>query len=201
MQLVLASASPRRAELLRTAGFAFEVRPADVDETPRPAEPPATYALRVARDKALAAAERVNRPDAWILAADTVVVVDGGILGKPAGPADARRMLSMLSGVVHEVLTAVVVRHAGSETSEVVSTRVHFTALSAAEIDWYVESGEPDGKAGAYAIQGLGSRFVDWIEGSWSNVVGLPVATVYRMLGGAACYAHVNPAGRETYEC
>ena len=201
MQLVLASASPRRAELLRTAGFAFEVRPADVDETPRPAEPPATYALRVARDKALAAAERVNGTDAWILAADTVVVVDGGILGKPTGPADARRMLSMLSGVVHEVLTAVVVRHAGSETSEVVSTRVRFTTLSAAEMDWYVESGEPDGKAGAYAIQGRGSRFVDWIEGSWSNVVGLPVATVYRMLGGAACYAHVNPAGRETYEC
>jgi septum formation protein len=201
MQLVLASASPRRAELLRTAGFAFEVRPADVDETPRPAEPPAAYALRVARDKALAAAERVNRYDAWILAADTVVVADGEILGKPTGPADARRMLSMLSGVVHEVLTAVVVRHAEGETSEVVSTRVRFTPLSAAEIDWYVESGEPDGKAGAYAIQGLGSRFVDWIEGSWSNVVGLPVATVYRMLGGAACYAHVNPAGRETYEC
>jgi septum formation protein len=201
MQLVLASASPRRAELLRTAGFAFEVRPADVDETPRPAEPPATYALRVARDKALAAAERVNGTDAWILAADTVVVVDGRILGKPTGPADARRMLSLLSGVVHEVLTAVVVRHAGSEASEVVSTRVRFTTLSAAEMDWYVESGEPDGKAGAYAIQGLGSRFVDWIEGSWSNVVGLPVATVYRMLGGAACYAHVNPAGRETYEC
>jgi len=201
MQLVLASASPRRAELLKTAGFTFEVRPADVDETPRPAEPAATYVLRVARDKALAAAERVNGNDAWILAADTVVVVSGRILGKPTGPAEARRMLSMLSGVVHEVLTAVVVRHAGSETSEVVSTRVHFTALSAAEIDWYVESGEPDGKAGAYAIQGLGSRFVDWIEGSWSNVVGLPVATVYRMLGGAACYAHVNPAGRETYEC
>jgi len=201
MQLVLASASPRRAELLKTAGFTFEVRPADVDETPRPAEPAATYVLRVARDKALAAAERVNGNDAWILAADTVVVVSGRILGKPTGPAEARRMLSMLSGVVHEVLTAVVVRHAGSETSEVVSTRVRFTALSAAEIDWYVESGEPDGKAGAYAIQGLGSRFVDWIEGSWSNVVGLPVATVYRMLGGAACYAHVNPAGRETYEC
>jgi septum formation protein len=201
MQLVLASASPRRAELLRTAGFTFEVRPADVDETPRPAEPPASYALGVARDKALAAAERVNGTDAWILAADTVVVVDGRILGKPTGPADARRMLSLLSGVVHEVLTAVVVRHAGSETSEVVSTRVRFTTLSAAEMDWYVESGEPDGKAGAYAIQGRGSRFVDWIEGSWSNVVGLPVATVYRMLGGAACYAHVNPAGRETYEC
>jgi septum formation protein len=200
MQLVLASASPRRAELLRTAGFTFEVRPADVDETPRAGEPPASYALRVARDKALAASDRVG-DDVWILAADTVVLVDGQILGKPSSSADARRMLSLLSGVVHEVLTAVVVRHGGSETSEVVSTRVRFTALGPAEIDWYVESGEPDGKAGAYAIQGLGSRFVDWIEGSWSNVVGLPVATVYRMLGRTACYAHLNPAGRETYEC
>jgi septum formation protein len=107
----------------------------------------------------------------------------------------------MLSGAVHEVLTAVVVRHGGEEASEVVSTRVRFAVLSPAEIDWYVASGEPDGKAGAYAIQGLGSRFVDRIEGSWSNVVGLPVATVYRMLGGRPCYAHVNPAGRETYEC
>ena len=119
MQLVLASASPRRAELLRTAGFTFDVRPADVDETPRPAEPPATYALRVARDKALAAADGIGDA-AWILAADTVVVVDGQILGKPSSHADARRMLSLLSGVVHEVLTAVVVRHGGSETSEVV---------------------------------------------------------------------------------
>jgi septum formation protein len=200
MQLVLASASPRRAELLRTAGFTFDVRPADVDETPRPAEPPAAYALRVARDKALAAADGIGDA-AWILAADTVVVVDGQILGKPSSHPDARRMLSLLSGVVHEVLTAVVVRHGGSETSEVVSTRVRFTKLSPAEIDWYLESGEPDGKAGAYAIQGLGSRFVDWIEGSWSNVVGLPVAAVYRMLGRAPCYAHLNPAGRKTYEC
>jgi septum formation protein len=200
MQLVLASASPRRAELLRTAGFTFDVRPADVDETPRPDEAPATYALRVARDKALTAADRVDG-DVWILAADTVVVVDGQILGKPSSSADARRMLALLSGVVHEVLTAVVVRHDGSEASEVVSTRVRFMTLEPAEIDWYVESGEPDGKAGAYAIQGLGSRFVEWIEGSWSNVVGLPVATVYRMLGRTACYAHLNPAGRETYEC
>jgi septum formation protein len=201
MQLVLASASPRRAELLRTAGFSFDVRPADVDETPRADEPPAAYALRVARDKALATAGRLDGADVWILAADTVVVVDGHILGKPTDHADARRMLSMLSGVVHEVLTAVVVRHDEVETSEVVSTRVRFAALGPAEIDWYVASGEPDGKAGAYAIQGLGSRFVDRIEGSWSNVVGLPLATVYRMLGGGACYAHVNPAGRETYEC
>jgi len=203
MQLILASASPRRAELLRTAGFSFDVRPADVDETPQPAEPPAKYVLRVARDKAVAAAARLgpSENDAWILAADTVVVVEGQILGKPSGAADARRMLAMLSGVVHEVLTAVVVRQGGGESSEVVSTRVRFAELGTAEIDWYVQTGEPDGKAGAYAIQGVGSRFIDWIEGSWSNVVGLPVATVYRMLGGVACYAHLNPARRETYEC
>ena len=201
MLLVLASASPRRAELLKAAGFSFEVRPADVDETPRPAEAPATYALRVARDKAMAADRPIDAADVWILAADTVVVVDGHILGKPADRSDARRMLSMLSGAVHEVLTAVVVRHNGAETSEVVSTRVRFAALTPDEIAWYVASGEPDGKAGAYAIQGLGSRFIDRIEGSWSNVVGLPVATVYRMLGGGACYAHLNPAGRATYEC
>ena len=185
MQLVLASASPRRAELLRTAGFSFDVRPADVDETPRPGELPAAYALRVARDKALTAAGRAGA-EACILAADTVVVVGSEILGKPSDDSDARRMLSMLSGTIHEVLTAVVVRYDGAEASEVASTRVCFLPLTDVEIDWYVGSGEPDGKAGAYAIQGLGSRFVDWIEGSWSNVVGLPVATVYRMLGRAS---------------
>jgi septum formation protein len=184
MQLVLASASPRRAELLRTAGFSFDVRPADVDETPQPDERPADYALRVARDKARAAAGRADA-SSCILAADTVVVVGSEILGKPSDQDDARRMLSMLSGTVHEVLTAVVLRQEDRESAEVASTRVRFVPLSEAEIDWYVESGEPDGKAGAYAIQGLGSRFVDWIEGSWSNVVGLPLATVYRMLGPA----------------
>jgi len=184
MQLVLASASPRRAELLRTAGFTFDVRPADVDETPWPGESPAAYALRVARDKALTAAADADS-DSGILAADTVVVVGTQILGKPTDRADARRMLTMLSGIVHEVLTAVVLRHGDRESSEVASTRVRFLQLSDAEIAWYVQSGEPEGKAGAYAIQGLGSRFVDWIEGSWSNVVGLPVATVYRMLGPA----------------
>ena len=184
MQLVLASASPRRAERLRTAGFSFEVHPADVDETPQPGELPAAYALRVARDKAGTTAARCA-PGSCILAADTVVVAGTQILGKPEDPGDARRMLALLSGAVHEVLTAVVVRHGEREASEVASTRVRFVTLSAAEIDWYVASGEPEGKAGAYAIQGLGSRFVDRIEGSWSNVVGLPVATVYRMLGPA----------------
>jgi septum formation protein len=180
MRLVLASASPRRAELLTSAGFDFDVAPADVDETPRPNEPPADYALRVARAKARAAAGRhEGRP---ILAADTVVVAGGQLLGKPAGATDAKKMLRLLSGSVHEVLTAVVLVAGGREAVEVVSTRVRFAPLSDAEIESYVATGEPEGKAGAYAIQGRASRFIDWIEGSWSNVVGLPVAAVYRIL-------------------
>lgn len=185
MRLVLASASPRRAELLATAGFLFDVAPADVDETPHDREDPAAYALRVAREKAAAAAGRAAVRDRPVLAADTVVEADGRILGKPAGASDAREMLELLSGNVHAVHTGVVLLAGGRTAAEVVTTRVRFIPLSAAEIAWYIATGEPDGKAGAYAIQGHGSRFVDWIEGSWSNVVGLPVATVYRMLRDA----------------
>jgi septum formation protein len=183
MRLVLASASPRRAELLSTAGFTFEVEPVGVDETPQPAEQPTDYALRVARDKA-AAWRRQHDGDATacILAADTVVVADGEILGKPSNREHARELLSLLSGTTHLVHTGVVLRLADEELAEVVTTRVRFLELSGAEIDWYLQSGEAEGKAGAYGIQGRASRFVDWIEGSWSNVVGLPVATVYRML-------------------
>jgi septum formation protein len=181
MRLVLASASPRRAELLTSAGFSFDVAPADVDETPRGGEPPADYALRVARDKARVIS--ATRGDAHpILAADTVVVAARRILGKPENDDEARQMLTVLSGSVHDVLTAVVFLHDGREVAEVASTRVRFAALTADEIDWYIRTGEPRGKAGAYAIQGLGARFVEWIEGSWSNVVGLPLAPVYRML-------------------
>ena len=182
MRLVLASASPRRAELLALAGLTHEICPADVDETPRLAEPPEDYALRVARDKAAAVVSRQGTAAAPVLAADTVVVADGWMMGKPADAREAREMLTALSGTVHKVHTAVVLHTTGQVLAEVVTTRVRFVQLSPSEIDWYVESGEPDGKAGAYAIQGLGSRFVEWIEGSWSNVVGLPVATVYRML-------------------
>jgi septum formation protein len=180
MTLILASGSPRRAELLSSAGFVFDVAPADVDETPAPEEAPEPYALRVARDKAATAARR--DPDSTVLAADTVVAVGGQILGKPADLADAERMLRLLSGVIHQVHTAVVIRRGADEQSDVVTTRVRFVPLTAPEITWYVASGEPDGKAGAYAIQGRGARFIDWIEGSWSNVVGLPIATVYRLL-------------------
>lgn len=180
MRLVLASASPRRAELLAAAGFSFDVAPASVDETPRTGEPARAYALRVAREKAAAASH--DRPDAAILGADTVVVVDGTILGKPQDAADAVRMLTLLSGNEHIVQTAISIRANGRETSDVTETRVHFLPLSPEEIAWYVATGEPDGKAGAYAIQGRAARFIDRIDGSWSNVVGLPVSTVYRML-------------------
>jgi septum formation protein len=180
MTLILASASPRRAELLSSAGFVFDVAPADVDETPAPDEAPEPYALRVARDKAATGARR--DPDNTVLAADTVVAVGGQILGKPADLADAERMLRLLSGVIHQVHTAVVVRRGADERSDVVTTRVRFVPLTASEIAWYVASGESAGKAGAYAIQGRGARFIDWIEGSWSNVVGLPIATVHRLL-------------------
>ena len=185
MPLILASASPRRAELLTAAGFIFTVSPADVDETPLAGEDGRSYALRVAIDKARAAAARHEGTDP-ILAADTVVVSAAGeILAKPVDRADAARMLRILSGDVHDVHTAVVLIHGGRLLSEVATTRVRFSALDEREIDWYVSSGEPDGKAGAYGIQGRAARYVEWLEGSWSNVVGLPVSTVYRLLKSA----------------
>lgn len=182
MPLILASASARRAELLRAAGFDFDVVSPDVEEIPGAGEAPAAYTLRVARDKARHVAGLHPAPDAVILAADTEVVAGGRILGKPADVEDARRMLRMLSGAVHDVLTAVVVLARGTETAEVVTTAVHFTSLTEADLDWYVRTGEPMGKAGGYAIQGGAARFVERIEGSWSSVVGLPIAAVHRLL-------------------
>jgi septum formation protein len=180
-RLVLASASPRRAELLASAGYAFTVDPADVDEAERPGEAPPDYVLRVARDKARAVAAR-RRPGEIVLAADTTVVANGEILAKPADESDAIRMLEVLAGAVHLVFTGVVAISGGREEADVVSTRVRLLPLGREDIRWYVETGEPMGKAGGYAIQGRAARFVDWIEGSWSNVVGLPVATVSQMI-------------------
>jgi septum formation protein len=195
MRLILASASPRRAELLTAAGFAFEVRVTNVDETPGTGESPREYVVRVAREKALAAqgpahAGRLEPappgPDdagrQIILGADTTVVVDGEILGKPVDDDDARRMLRRLSGRAHEVLTGLSIRTGTDERSAVESTAVSFKPLTDQEIAWYVGSGEGRDKAGAYAIQGLGSRFIPRIEGSYSNVVGLPIATVHLLL-------------------
>ena len=182
MRLILASASPRRAELLASAGFDFEIAPADVDESRLPDEQPASYALRVAIAKAGAAVRVERNLGAVILAADTVVVIGDRILGKPSDDADARTMLGLLSGTVHTVLTAVVLRTGSRQRSEVVGTRVHFRPLTGDDIAWYLGTREQEGKAGAYAIQGHAARFIDWIDGSWSNVVGLPIATVDRLL-------------------
>jgi septum formation protein len=153
-----------------------------VDEAVRDGEEPRAYALRVAEDKAEVAMTHCRKSGSVVLAADTVVVAEGQILAKPEDAADARRMLKTLSGAVHAVHTAVVLRAANASVSEVVTTRVRLLPLSDAEIEWYIGTGEPWGKAGAYAIQGRAARFIDWIDGSWSNVVGLPIATVYRLL-------------------
>jgi septum formation protein len=180
--LILASASPRRAELLTAAGYGFTVQSADVDESEVAGETPEAYVLRVAWAKARTVAKARRESGSVVLAADTTVVANGEILAKPADESDAIRMLKTLSGVIHEVLTGVVVIGGDRELAEVARTRVRLLPLSLEEILWYVGTGEPMGKAGAYAIQGRAARFVDWIDGSWSNVVGLPVSTVAEML-------------------
>jgi septum formation protein len=180
--VVLASASPRRQELLTAAGIPFEVLPVDVDETPLDGELPEEHVRRLALAKAEAALAR--RPEAVVLGADTIVVAGGRILGKPRDAEDAARMLRALAGRAHEVLTGVALSSVRGTMFELERTRVWFAPLSDQEIADYVASGEPRDKAGAYAIQGLAARFVVRIDGSYSNVVGLPVALVYRLLKG-----------------
>lgn len=206
--LVLASASPRRHELLRNAGISFIVQPADIDETPLPSEPPLECAQRLAREKALSVSR--TRSQNLVLGADTIVVIDEAILGKPVDADDAVRMLRLLSGRVHRVITGVclvgtvpsgqwpvigkaeprprsyeILRTENRElrtASE--TTLVTMSELSEDEIREYVATGEPMDKAGAYAIQGMASRWIPRLEGDYSNVVGLPVAMVYAMLRG-----------------
>jgi septum formation protein len=180
--LILASSSPRRAALLRAAGIPFKVVPTDVDETVLKLEPPGDHVRRLSREKAAAAF--AAHPDAVVLGADTIVTVGGEIMGKPRDAADAIRMLRLLSGREHEVLTGVALVAKRGIVVEVARTRVWVNPLSEVEIADYVATGEPLDKAGAYGIQGLGARFIDRIQGSYSNVVGLPVALVYRLLKG-----------------
>jgi septum formation protein len=180
-RLILASASPRRAELLRAAGIEFDVMSANVDETMDVEDTPEGYVRRVAQLKAEAVLPRAGeRP---VLGADTIVIVDQTVLGKPSDIADAGRMLRLLAGREHSVMTGVCLINPAAESGRVqlsmTRTSVGFAALTDEEISWYVASGEPMDKAGAYAIQGLASRFVTRIDGSYSNVVGLPVALVY----------------------
>lgn len=181
--IVLASASPRRQELLRNAGISFTVEPANIDETPLPGEPPKNCVERLAREKALAVHPRC--PSDYVLGADTIVVIDNIILGKPRDAEDAARMLQLLSGRKHEVITGVCLcSPAGSESEITASetTLVTMCEISDEEIESYVATGEPMDKAGAYAIQGIASRWIPRIEGDYSNVVGLPVARVHSML-------------------
>jgi septum formation protein len=182
--LVLASASPRRQELLRSAGIQFEVQPANILENAMPGESAKACAERLARDKALAVARL--RPRDCVLGADTVVVVDGQyddqLLGKPRDAEDAARMLRMLSGREHRVITGVCLVVNGQPTVSSETTLVSMSEITREEIADYVASGEPMDKAGAYAIQGIASRWIPRIEGDYSNVVGLPVALVFRML-------------------
>jgi predicted house-cleaning NTP pyrophosphatase (Maf/HAM1 superfamily) len=233
MRLILASASPRRAELLTAAGYSFETCAVDIDEHVRQGELPADYVRRLAQAKSAAAAGSLlrlegaagslhatsaaprqgygglpkfaaegaggsptlessdgmscvgssfNRTDAVVLAADTSVVVDDRIFGKPRDDEEAAAMIRQLAGRAHQVLTGMSLRHASREMGGVESTAVWFTALTAEDVEWYIASGEGRGKAGAYAIQGLASRFIPRIEGSYSNVVGLPIATVHALI-------------------
>lgn len=180
--IVLASGSPRRSEILTNAGMAFvRMVPANVDETPLSGELPRDYVERLARDKA----ESVNAKEGQVvLGADTTVVVDGTILGKPSSPADAARMLRLLSGRSHDVITGICLRSARGQIVDAAITGVWFAALSDDEIEAYVASGEPMDKAGAYGIQGLASKFVERIDGCYFNVMGLPIALVRKHLRG-----------------
>jgi septum formation protein len=192
VQLVLASASPRRADLLRAAGFTFDVRAIDLDERAHEGEPASSYVRRLAMEKSAAALSQIEPsylgrtlsgpPNLVVLGADTAVVVDGRILGKPASDLDAEAMLRQLSGRRHEVLTGVSLRTPGVELGTVESTAVFFAPIGDQDVDWYVKSGEGRDKAGAYAIQGLAARFIDRIDGSYSNVVGLPIAAVHKLM-------------------
>ena len=185
--LVLASASPRRQELLRNAGIDFVVRPADVDESVLPEESPGAYVSRLARAKARAVWQKLpstvdSRRSTYVLGADTTVVIEGLILAKPENAEDTKRMLRLLSGRTHEVLTGVHLAGTGVDDTRMETTRVTFDVLSEDDIAMYVAHGEPMDKAGAYAIQGIASRWIPRIEGCYFNVVGLPVPLVCRML-------------------
>ena len=175
-RLILASGSPRRRELLGYLGVPFDVRPPDVDETPLAGEQPAAYVERIALTKAAAVDGEI------VIAADTTVVLDGIIMGKPTDPSDAVRMLRALAGRDHEVLTAVAVKSGGAVNTTVVRTVVTMTPIDDHEIEWYVATGEPLDKAGAYALQGAGGIFVARLDGSSSNVVGLPLAELMALL-------------------
>jgi septum formation protein len=177
--IILASGSPRRAEILASVGWPFIKRVADVNEAPRDDESPAAYVERLAREKAEAVSSTV---DDIVLGADTTVVVDGQIIGKPRDLDEARGMLRLLSGRTHEVLTGIAIRHDGATRSHVESTRVTFAEMSEDEVSFLADRGDPLDKAGAYAVQAQAALFIEGIEGDYWNVVGLPIRSVYELI-------------------
>lgn len=180
--LILASQSPRRKYLLEQAGLTFRVIPSSIDESRLPLSPPADYVQQLAEAKAMDVAR--NYPNSWVLGADTIVAVDGRMLGKPGSPKEAREMMQRLSGKTHQVYTGFCLVHHrdARRITDMARTDVAFKLLTAREIDWYISTGEPFDKAGAYAIQGLGTFLVRRINGSYTNVVGLPVCEVLEIL-------------------
>ncbi|MCF6178040.1 MAG: Maf family protein [Geopsychrobacter sp.] len=182
--IILASASPRRNELLRQVGFEFEVIPSQATELESPGETPEEHVIRLSLEKAREVSTRDDIDGRWIIGSDTIVLRDTDILGKPRDNEDAARMLRSLSGRSHQVLSgyAILDRRTGENRSAAVTTRVSFRLLTDAEITGYIASGEPTDKAGAYAIQGLGAFMINRIEGSYSNVVGLPLCEVVQAL-------------------
>lgn len=196
MRFVLASGSPRRRELLAGIGLPFEVMVSDLEEKREDDEAVDAYVRRLAVDKAEAVASRV--PDAWVLAADTVVYLDGEVLEKPLSRGDAVRMLSAIAGREHIVFTGVALRHVARDYSDtsVTASKVRMIGLSDREIAWYVDTGEPMDKAGAYAIQGIGAMFIESVDGNYSNVVGLPLSEVFAMLKRAGLQHLVGAAPR-----
>lgn len=191
MKLILASASPRRRELLASIGLAFDVLPSNVPEVHRDGEAPEEYVARLSRDKAEALAKA--HPSRWVIAADTTVLLGDQLLEKPADAADAARMLGAIAGRTHIVYTGVTLENAERDYREtrVAESEVRMLPLSAEEIEWYVRTGEPLDKAGAYAVQGIGAMFIESIHGSYTNVVGLPLATLFLMLRRAG----IDPLG------
>ena len=179
-KLVLASGSPRRSEIMNSVGWEFTKDVPDIDESARDGEAPENYVRRLAREKGEAVGKK--HPGEIVLAADTTVVIHGQIIGKPTDPADARRMLALLSGEWHEVLTGIAVIRRGTPDVGLQRTRVKFAAMTDEEINFLVERGDPLDKAGAYAVQAQAALFIEGIEGDYWNVVGLPIGLVYQMV-------------------
>ncbi|MFY9398163.1 MAG: Maf family protein [Desulfomonilia bacterium] len=182
MQIVLASASPRRRELLQRLGLSFRIAVPEVDESIRAGEAPADFCLRISREKALSIS--LLMPGALVISADTIVVAHGKILGKPADEEEAREHLRLLKGATHEVYTGYAIIYGSRSAGRAVRTLVRFQDMSEEEISWYVSTREPMDKAGSYGLQGIASIFISGIEGSYTNVIGLPLSELYNDLKG-----------------